>query len=190
MMDNGFCLLYRFGKKVNLSKYLAELNGLGISMRHPNDVDDLLQQFDFNTKSYRKVEPKAVEGQFNSTGLCCFLLWMNDNNITVTISSPREGVILECYDIEILDNQCKQRFMDHQIIRFSGFDVLERIALVGSFRGDVDETDWDCLMLEDFEEPEEEPDVMVVNKGKEHRILSIIGNASVSEFDGVVKMTI
>lgn len=64
MMSKGFCLLYRFGDEVNLNRYLTGLDELGMSAQSPKSENELLQQFDINTKSYRKVELSTVEDQF------------------------------------------------------------------------------------------------------------------------------
>jgi hypothetical protein len=190
IMDNGFCLIYRFGSDVDLNKYIAELKVLDVSIKLSNEEDGLLQQFDVSSKSFRKVDLQMLEDQFRGTGSCSFLLWSNGNNINVIISSPRKNVISEYYDIEMLDQEQKQRFVEQQIVRFAGYDSLARIAIVGSFRGDVEEDDWDYLMLDKFEVPEEEPDIIAVNKGEEKKILNSIKIRDFNELGGVVQLRI
>jgi hypothetical protein len=79
---------------------------------------------------------------------------------------------MEYYDISTLHYDNKENIIDELVNRFSGAKEKDRIGLVASYRGDVDENDWDHLILDEFDEVEEEPDIIVINNGNEEKILN------------------
>jgi hypothetical protein len=195
-MSNGFCLVYRSGLEVDLNRLMSELKKIDVLVASNLEELNQVQYFDVASKSFKNSDLGSIENKFREQGYCSFLLWFEGVSINVSVSSPRAGVILEYYDISALQYENKENIIDELVDRFSGSNEQDRIGLVASYRGDVDENDWDHLILDEFDEfdefdeVEEDPDIIVINNGNEAKILNFFESAEISQLNGCVKLKI